>query len=109
MLSLGENTDIGAMTYLQCKYGITIGENVKIGSHCSIYSEDTIGGHSGPVIIMDGCRVGSHSLIMPNIILGKGIIVPAYSFVKKSILSQEDLDSFLIRNSKKPFDFGGLL
>ena len=35
---LGFETDIGAFTYINAKYGVIIGERVQIGSHCSIYS-----------------------------------------------------------------------
>ena len=38
-LNLGKNTDIGAFTYMNAKFGIIIEDNVQIGSHCSIYSE----------------------------------------------------------------------
>ena len=40
---LGSKTDIGAFTYINASHGITIEEDVQIGSHCSIYSESTIG------------------------------------------------------------------
>ncbi len=41
-LKLGKNTDIGAFTYINAKYGVVIEEGVQIGSHCAIYSENTI-------------------------------------------------------------------
>lgn len=99
--------DIGAMTYLQCKNGITIESGCLVGSHCSLYSEDTIGGHSGPVIIKSGAKVGSHSVILPNVVLAEGILIPAFSLVKKSILNQDDLDKFLSKN--KTYNFNGMM
>ena len=50
-LSLGKDTDIGAFTYINAKYGVEIQENVQIGSHCSIYSWSTIDNKKGKVII----------------------------------------------------------
>ena len=41
-LELGENTDIGAFTYINAKYGVVIKKDVQIGSHCSIYTHSTI-------------------------------------------------------------------
>jgi serine acetyltransferase len=121
------SVDIGALVYFQCKYGITVESGVKIGSHCAFFSEDTIGGNSGPVIIKEGTSIGTHSTILPNTIIGKscrigaysliksevvlgdGIVLPAYSFAKKSILTKEDLDVFLMKENKRPFNFSGLL
>ena len=40
--NLGENTDIGAFTYINAKFGVNIEDYVQIGSHCSIYSISTI-------------------------------------------------------------------
>ena len=39
---LGYQTDIGAFTYINAKFGVTIEDEVQIGSHCSIYSVSTI-------------------------------------------------------------------
>jgi len=110
-LILGDDPppDIGALVYLQCKFGVTIESGCMLGSHCSIYSEDTIGGHSGPVVLEEGCRIGTHSTLLPNVKIGKNIIIPAYSLIKRSILTPEDLDAFLMKNGKRPFNFGGLL
>jgi serine acetyltransferase len=94
-LSLAPETDIGCYSYLQCKFGVTLEKGVKLGSHVSVYSEDTIGGYSGPVVIREGTFVGSHSLILPNVTLGPNLVIPAYSFIKKSILNQKELDAFL--------------
>ena len=41
-LTLGTHTDIGAFTYINAKHGVTIEDEVQIGSHCSIYSLSTI-------------------------------------------------------------------
>ena len=84
-LKLGERTDIGAFTYINAKNGVTIEDDVQVGSHCSIYSVSTIDGKRGRVVLKKGCKIGSHSVIMPGITIGKNSVVGACSFVNKDI------------------------
>jgi len=84
-LKLGRDFDIGTFTYINCKYGVKIEDNVQIGSHCSIYSNSTIDCKKGPVILESNCKIGTHSSIMPNVTIGKNSVVAAYSFVTKNI------------------------
>ena len=84
-LRLGESTDIGAFTYINAKYGVEIGEEVQIGSHCSIYSESTIDDKKGKVVIRRNARIGAHSVIMPGITIGEDAVVAACSFVNKDV------------------------
>ena len=84
-LVLGEYTDIGAFSYINAKYGVTIGNHVEFGSHCSVYSESTIDGKTGAVVIGKNAKIGSHSTIMPNVTIGENSIIGAYSFVNKDI------------------------
>ena len=84
-LKLGKKTDIGVFTYINAKHGVEIQDNVQIGSHCSIYSESTIDEKSGKVIIGENTRIGSHSLIMPGVTIGKNAVIGASSFVTKDV------------------------
>jgi acetyltransferase-like isoleucine patch superfamily enzyme len=84
-LKLGKNTDIGAFTYINARYGVEIQENVQIGSHCSIYSCSTIDNKKGKVIIKRNAKIGSHSVIMPGVTIGENTIIGAFSFVNKDI------------------------
>ena len=84
-LRLGKNTDIGAFTYINAKHGVEIHEDVQIGSHCSIYSESTIDGKKGKVVLERNSKIGSHSVIMPGIKVGKNSIIGAHSFVNSDI------------------------
>lgn len=84
-LKLGNNTDIGAFTYINAKHGVEIQENVQIGSHCSIYSYSTIDNKEGKVTIKKNARIGSHSLIMPSVTIGENATVGACSFVTKDV------------------------
>jgi len=82
---LGKHTDIGAFTFVNAKQGVTIEDDVQIGSHCSIYSISTIDGKQGPVVIKKNAKIGTHSTIMPNVTIGENSVVGAYSFVTRSV------------------------
>ena len=84
-LKIGKGFDIGEFTYINSHYGVEIEDNVKIGSHCSIYSHSTIDTKKGRVILKKNCKIGSHSTIMPGVIVGENSLVAAYSFVDKNI------------------------
>jgi acetyltransferase-like isoleucine patch superfamily enzyme len=84
-LRLGEYTDIGAFTYINARYGVEIEPNVQIGSHCSIYSWSTIDDKKGKVVIKRDAKIGSHSVIMPGVTIGKNAMVGAFSFVTHDV------------------------
>lgn len=84
-LILGEETDIGAFTYINAKYGVIIEPKVQIGSHCSLYSISTIDNKKGKIIIKENARIGTHSTIMPGVTIGKNAIIGAHSYVNKDI------------------------
>jgi len=88
-LKLGKNFDIGTFTYINSRYGVTIGNDVQIGSHCSIYSHSTIDNKHGRVVLKNNCKIGTHSTIMPNVIVGENSIVAAYSFVNEDVPKNE--------------------
>ena len=82
---LGYKTDIGAFTYINAQYGVTIEDYVQIGSHCSLYSESTIDDKRGEVRLERNCRIGSHSVIMPGITIGSNSRIGAFSFVNRDV------------------------
>ena len=84
-LKLGYKTDIGAFTYINAKNNVTIEDHVQIGSHCSIYSVSTIDNKEGPITLKKNCRIGTHSVVMPNVTVGKNSIIGAFSFVNRDI------------------------
>ncbi|HPC33886.1 MAG TPA: acyltransferase, partial [Syntrophales bacterium] len=84
-LKMGFKTDIGAFSYINAKYGVTIEDYVQIGSHCSIYSVSTIDEKTGPVTLKKGCRLGSHSVVMPGVTIGENAVVGAFSFVTADV------------------------
>ena len=84
-LALGYKTDIGAFTYINAKYKVTIEDFVQIGSHCSIYSVSTIDNKKGKVRLRKNCKIGSHSVVMPGVTVGENAVVGAFSFVNDDI------------------------
>jgi len=84
-LELAKDTDIGAFTYINAKYGVQIEEGVQIGSHCAIYSHSTIDDRMGKVIVKKNAKVGTHSVLMPGVTIGENTVVGAFSFVTEDI------------------------
>ena len=84
-LKLGYQTDIGAFTYINAKFGVIIEDNVQIGSHCSIYSVSTIDDKKGKIILNKNCKIGAHSVIMPGVTVGENSIIGAFSLVNHNI------------------------
>ena len=81
-LKLGKNVDIGCFTYLNARYGIEIGDNVQIGAHCAIYSDNTENNTHGKVIIGEGSLIGSYTLILPNATIPPNSKIRARSIIK---------------------------
>ena len=84
-LKLGRRTDIGAFTYINAKNGVTLEDEVQIGSHCSIYSVSTIDDKNAPVLLKKNCRIGTHSTVMPGVTIGENAVIGAHSFVNRDI------------------------
>ena len=84
-LKMGINFDIATFTYINSQFGVTVEDNVQIGSHCSIYSHSTIDQKQGPIILKKNCKIGTHSTIMPNVIIGENSVIGAYSFVNEDV------------------------
>lgn len=84
-LKLGNSVDIGAFTYINAKKGVTMGDYVQIGSHCSLYSISTIDNKEGNIVLKKNCRVGTHSVVMPGVTIGENAVIGAFSFVNTDI------------------------
>jgi acetyltransferase-like isoleucine patch superfamily enzyme len=96
-LKIGYKTDIGAFTYINAKHGVIIEDHVQIGSHCSIYSVSTIDDKKGQVTLKRNCKIGSHSVIMPGVIVGENSIVGAFSFVHQDVADNQVVAGIPIR------------
>jgi acetyltransferase-like isoleucine patch superfamily enzyme len=86
-LKLGKYVDIGIFSYLNARHGIELQDYVQIGSHCSLYSVSTIDKKKGRILIEKNSRIGTHSVVMPGVKIGKNSIIGAFSFVNRDIPS----------------------
>ncbi len=84
-LQLGTRVDIGAFTFINAKYGITLEDEVQIGSHCSLYSVSTIDDKQAPITVKRNARIGAHCVVMPGVTIGENAIIGANSFVNKDV------------------------
>ena len=76
-LKLGYKTDIGAFTYINAKNGVLIEDFVQIGFHCYLYPISTIDNKEGKITLKKNCKIGSHSVIIPGVTIGKmGLLEP---------------------------------
>lgn len=80
-LKLGKNTDLSSFVVIFAQNGVVIEDNVQIGPHSSIISEDTISGKKGPVVLKKNSCIGAHSVVMPGVTVGENTIVGAFSLV----------------------------
>lgn len=92
-VEVGKNTWIGPFTILDGTGGLKIGSNCSISSGVQIYTHDTvnyaISGGLKPyeyksVEIEDNCYIGPNAVIQSGIVIKKGTVVGANSFVNKS-------------------------
>jgi len=100
-LKLGKFVDIGEFSYINSNFGVEIGDNVQIASHCSIYSNSTIDDKKGPVILKKNCKIGTHSTIMPNVVVGENSVIAAYSFVTRDVPNNQIWSGIPARLMKK--------
>ncbi len=95
-MEIGDNTWIGQMAFLHSAGGITIGRNVGIGPAVRIitshHAEEGIEVpilHSrlefAPVVVEDDCDLGTGSIILPGVTLGRGTQVGAGAVVTRSV------------------------
>ena len=84
-MKLGNNTDIGAFTYIDAKYGVIIEDDVQVGGGCHIYSHNTINNTKGSVILKKGCMIGAHSIILPNTVVMPETLIKANSILKGGV------------------------
>lgn len=103
-LDIGDNTWLWHHSILDASNGIKIGKGCQIGAWVGIFTHgshiairllgdkyiesdksERIGYQRGPVEIGEYTFIGAQSIILPDVIIGKGCIVGAKSMVTKSI------------------------
>lgn len=90
--TLEEETDIGFGTYIQAENGVYIHKGTLIGSHCSIYSKNTIDCTSSEIHIGENVKIGAGTVILPKkdgtaLHIGNNAKIGALSLVKWDIPS----------------------
>lgn len=95
-LIVGMKSGIGYKSYISCADKVTIGNRVLMGQEVMIYTNNHIwnskektfygqGMETAPVTIGDDCWIGSRSIILAGVIIGKGVTIAAGSVVTKNI------------------------
>lgn len=99
MLEIGDDTGIGFATEL------IIGDSIRIGRHVGIANHVTLVGYDGhpldplarargeppgpegiaPIVVKDYAWIGSHSIIMKGVTIGRGAVVAMGSVVKFNV------------------------
>jgi putative colanic acid biosynthesis acetyltransferase WcaF len=88
---VGEHTVIGYSVFLDGRSGLTIGSNVNLSSHVSVYTRQhdidspDFAEIGGPVEIGDYAYIGSHAIVLPGVTIGRGGVVGAGSVVTKDV------------------------
>jgi acetyltransferase-like isoleucine patch superfamily enzyme len=95
-LAIGDNSNIGAYSYVGCSGFISIGRNVMISPRVSLYAENHVfedtdrpmkeqGVRRGKIVIEDDCWIAANAIILSNVTVGRGSIVAAGSVVTKDV------------------------
>jgi len=98
-LRIGNNVNIEQGVHIICQCDVTIGNDVSITPYCAIV--DTHHPHDPPdrepkigarlptqrshVRIGDGSFIGAHTVILPNVTIGRGCVIGAGSVVTRDI------------------------
>lgn len=92
-VTIKENTWIGPFTILDGTGGLSIGSNCAISAGVQIYTHDTVKSNTSggekpfeyeSVVIEDNCYIGPNVVIQRGVIVKKGTVIGANSFVNKS-------------------------
>jgi len=95
-LKIGNNSSIGTYNYIGCSGYIEIGNNVMMGPRVGLFAENhnfdrtDIPMHEQGVkrefiIIEDDCWIGTNSVILAGVTIGKGSIIAAGSVVTRDV------------------------
>lgn len=93
--SIGNNSSMGFYTIITCRYKITIGNNVMIAPHVSMYDHDheihvegnmkSAGYTYGEIEIGDNVWIGDNVIILKGVHIGTGSVIAAGSLVNKDV------------------------
>ena len=93
--SVGNTTSMGFYSVITCRYKITIGNNVMIAPHVSMYDHDHVihtdgimreeGYTHGEIVIDDNVWLGDNVTILKGVHIGEGAVIAAGSLVTKDV------------------------
>jgi acetyltransferase-like isoleucine patch superfamily enzyme len=90
-VKLGNHTIVGDHAFLDGRRGLTIGNNVNIGSEVRIYTLEhdpdspSFETKGGPVVIKDWVYIGSRVTILPGVVIEEGAVVASGAVVAKNV------------------------
>jgi maltose O-acetyltransferase len=90
-VKLGNHSIVGDHAFLDGRRGLTIGNNVNIGSEVRIYTLEhdpdspSFATKGGPVVIKDWVYIGSRVTIMPGVVIEEGAVVASGAVVTKNV------------------------
>jgi maltose O-acetyltransferase len=90
-ITIGCNTIIGNDAFIDGRYGVTIGDNVNMGDHVSLYTAAhdpqsvDFGIKYGPIDIGDRVYLGARVIVLQNITIGEGAVAAAGSVVTRDV------------------------
>ena len=93
--TIGNNSSMGFYTVVTCHHKITIGNNVMIAPHVSMYDHDheihvvgnmkDAGYTYGEIVIEDNVWIGDNVIILKGVHIGSGSVIAAGSLVNEDV------------------------
>lgn len=97
-LVIADHVYIGPFNLVDASGGLTLGEGVQVTSHCALLTHsshqalrlagrrywgdpDPPAYRRAPVVVGAYTFIGAHSIVMPGSVIGRGVLVRAYSYV----------------------------
>lgn len=88
---VGSGCNIGFRNHIDCRRGVTIGNNVTMATEVMIwtlhhdYNDMRFGVRGGEVVIGDYCWICARAIILPGVTIGEGAVVAAGAVVCKDV------------------------
>ncbi|MFC2169825.1 acyltransferase [Acidobacteriota bacterium] len=87
-IKIGENVFIGMDCYLDDEVPalLTIKDNVTVAFRVSLVAHDDAGTRTvAPVVLEEGCYIGTGAIVLPGVIVGKNSVVGAGAVVTRNV------------------------
>ena len=95
-LVVGNNSSFGPYCFVGCSGKIVIGSNVMFGPKCSLFAENHVftdttqtiksqGVKQKGITVEDDCWIGSNTIILDGVTIGKGSVIGAGTLVTKDV------------------------